>query len=317
MRNYSEIKTEVAKLVQRSDDSSYVADIGTWVNMIVEYAYNIYDYWPELQDIYSFTSVDGRMNYQMPNVFDKPFRVYDITNDRLITPFTEETYRDGNMQAVNDLTEGVPDTYRLFGVSGITGNMPTAGSIIKVKSSSASDTSVVVRVEGYIDSAKTILDFENITVTGTSYVSGTKTFYKVTHLSKAADSIGYFTVVDSSDNVLNYLSSLDRVMRHRIMRLGPVPDASTYSYEILFKRRFTKLVNDNDYPFIAADDYIILGAAGYALSQSKEQSGIAESFISKSKDSLSVLLTNVQNSLGPDFQHKMGTTWDSAHRRSR
>lgn len=242
--------------------------------------------------------------------------MFDFTNHAIITPQAEQTYVEDNLDSVAHSNEGLPDKYRLFGTSGVTGSWLTTGSIVKVKSSSASDTgAVVVRVGGYIDSAKLIYDYENITVSTTlptTYVSGTKTFYEISEISKSADTTGYITVADSADTVQALLSPTDRVSRHKIMRLGLIP-GSAYSVKVYYKKRCRKMINDRDYPFMECDNYLTLDGWGWGLSQEKETMERAVVTWNKAKEALDAILKNAAGELGPDFQHKIVSMWASAH----
>lgn len=116
MKNFGELKEAVGNLVQRADDSDYLDKIGVWLQLSHKLLAEIYDYWTELQGIYNFTSVASTEAYSMPADFDKPMRVYDLTNDKKLTPITEEKYFDSNIANIADATEGEPEYYRIYGV---------------------------------------------------------------------------------------------------------------------------------------------------------------------------------------------------------
>lgn len=318
MYNFTELKDNCAVILQRSDDANYKTKIGVWLNLSHDFLFNIYDYWGELQDEHNFTTVDGQEDYYMPTHFDKPLAVFDITNDTEIIPGTHEEYFRANISNVADATEGKPTSFRLYGVYGVKRQVPTAGSIVRVKSSSSADTAgAIVRVEGYLDSALSIIGYENITVstsTPTTNVLGTTTFYKIIHISKSADTTGYITLTDSSSNTLAEIAPNERVLFHRRMKLGLIPDASTYNIRVLFKRKKNKLISDYDYPFVDADDYMILNSVGYGLAEEKETYDKAVTMWKKAEEALGVILRNQQSKLGPAFQHKITSMWAQAHR---
>ncbi|HEY9874583.1 MAG TPA: hypothetical protein V6D12_14180 [Candidatus Obscuribacterales bacterium] len=316
MYNFDELKDNVAKLAQRSGDSDYESKIGIWLNLSLETLYNVYDWWLELRERYDFTSVDGQADYGMPPQFDKPLLFWDRTNDKLITIRTEEEYTKDNLANINDSTEGDVNFGYLIGVSGAKKQVSTSGSTVKAKSStSETGSGITVRIEGYVDSDLSIVDYENIVVTGTSYVAGTKTFYKILHFSKSGDSEGYITLADASSNILANLGSKDRVGHHKIFRLGLIPDDSVTNYRILYKKKFRKMVNDYDYPFVEADEFLTLNSLGYALSEEKETSERAVLVWNKAKEALNLILTNQQMKHGPEYQHKMVSVFAQAHRR--
>lgn len=315
MYNFSEYKTIVARLAQRSGDADYLTNIGDWVNLSVKFLADIYDYYQELEGIYNFTTVDGTEDYGMPNDFDKPLRIFDLTNKKDLTIITEEKYYDQALSNIADSTESnTPEFARLYGVRGVKTNVGSAGSKVKAKSSAAESSSVTVRVEGYIDSSKTILAFEDLTVTGTSYTSlTTATFYEITRVSKSADSTGYITLADSSENTLTILTSIDRVIQHPVLRLGKIPGQAN-SMRILYKKKIRKMVDNNDYPFVDADEFIVTNSLGFAYSQEKETESRATVMWGKADAALKNMLRNKQGRLGPDYQHKITSGLIQAHR---
>lgn len=315
MKTFKELKDNIAVLVQRSGDSDYVAKIGVWVNLSLEFLYNSYDYYPELEGIYNFTSVASQESYGMPNDFDKPFRVYDITNDREIDIDDEFTYFDANIANIADATEGEVSKIRFYGVRGSREPIGSSGITVQAKSSqSESSANATIRIEGYVDAAKTILDYEELTVTGTSFTAATSnTFYEITHISKDIDTNGYITIADSSSNTIATMASWERVLVHRIAKLGLIPDDAATNFRVLYKRKYRKLVNDNDYPFVDADDFIILNAWGYALAQEKETVDRAQVTWNKASESLAKIFQNKVGSLGPSFQHKVVSQFLISH----
>jgi len=317
MRNYGELKNDVAILSQRAGDSDYLTKIGVWLNLSHKLLSEIYDYWFDLQDTHNFSTVDGQENYALPNRFDKPFRLYDLTNNRHINIKTEEEYFDGNIANIADAQEGTPGTARIYGVQGVTTQVSSSGDTVKVKSSSDSDTgSIIVRVQGYVDSSLLIEDFENFTISPsspTTYVAGTKTFYKITHISKSANTTGYITISDYTGTVLEYLSPVERIARHKILKLGLIP-SDTYSMRLLFKKTPFEMVNDYDYPFTECDRYLTLDALGWSLKwDTKDQQ--AEYTWSHAEKALKILLAGQNNKFGPSYQHQAINIWVQAHRK--
>lgn len=316
MRTFSELKTDSAELVQRNGDETYETFLGKWLNSSLKFLARQYDYWLELRGEHNFTTEDGVANYYLPSDFSKPFRLFDITNDKKIIHLTEDEYLDANIAVVANANEADADTYYFKEVVGVKKQIATTGDTLQAKSSSASDTSVVVRVEGYLDSDLLILGFENITVTGIAATTATSpsTFYKITKVSKSADSVGYITLEDSSDNDLAILQDIDRVLFHTVIQLRKIPDDSTTDMRMLFKKTFRKLVNANDYPFVDCDEFLMYNANALALAQEKETVERASFFRSLAKDELQSLLSDQISSMGTDYQHKMVSAFAQAHR---
>ena len=316
MYTFGELQEKVGTLVQQNT-ATYKAKIAVWLQLGHKLLYEIYDYWIETQGIHNFTLVDGQEDYSMPNNFDKPFRLYDITNDKKIKIITQEEYFDANIANIADANEGDPDYARIYGINGTRVAIASTGKTVQVKSSSASDTGgIKVRVRGYIDSSLLIEDYEDITISvasPTTYVAGTKTFYKIIHWAKSANTVGYVTLADSDSTVLDTLAPKERVARHKVLKLGLIPDNSTTSMRLLFKKTVPEMIDDNDYPFTECDRYLILDAWGWALKQDREDQR-AEQAWKQAEEALKILLVNQNNALGPDYQHKIVSKWLKAHR---
>ena len=116
MKNFGDLKDAVGQLVQRADDANYLDKIGVWLQLSHKLLAEIYDYWTELQAVHNFNSAIGTEAYSMPADFDKPMRVYDLTNKKKLTPITEEVYSDSNISNIAAKTTGTPDEYRIYGV---------------------------------------------------------------------------------------------------------------------------------------------------------------------------------------------------------
>ena len=313
MYNFGELKDNVATIAQRTT-TAYKNNIGIWLNLGQETLFNAYDYYFELKGVHNFTTVDGTALYYLPSDCVKIMRFYDITNNKHLNVRDEYEYYDANIANIADAIEASPNDVYVKEVVGVNRQVATTGDTVQIKSSSASDTAEINRVEGYIDSDLTIVGGEDITVTGTTFVSGTTTFYKIIKYSKDSDSTGYMTLADSSSNTLATLSATDRVSRYMTVRLGLIPDDSTTSMQVLFKRRYRKMVNDYDYPFIESDDFLIFFASSLALRQQKDNSDVAADFKQRAAEAFNLILFQQNSKMGPDFQQKLITAFAQAHR---
>lgn len=319
MYNFSELKSKVAIILQRSSDADYLTKIGDWVNFAQEYAYKAYDFYAELEDSVSFNTVASTAAYYMPSSFDKPLRIYNLTSPNKLSIITEESYVDSAIGSIANSDTGTPAFARLFGISAVKSLISASGITCQAKSSSLSDSAgYVIRIEGYIDAAMSVIDYENITITTgtpTTYATATspKTFYKITRITKSADTTGYITVANSSGTVIALLASTERQSRYPVLNLGLIPD-DTYSMYLLFKRRINKMANDNDYPFIDADEFYLNYAVSFGLSEGKETIDRATQLRQWADKCLLDVIRNQQTRLGEDFQHKMVSKSAQAHR---
>ena len=314
MYNFEELKTNVGYFLQRSSDADYIANqIPVFINLSLKHLYDSSDLFDELKGKHNFTTVDGTGKYYLPSDFGKATRLYDITNDRPLTPKQREEYYDGNIAAVADEDEADAQYYYVDEVVGVKVQVATTGDTVKVVSSNNGD-SQICRIEGYIDSALTILGFENITLSGTSAKSGTTTFYKITHFSKSADSAGYITLQNSSGTTLAVLSDIERVAHYTAIELGKIPDDDDTDMRMLYKKRFRKLVNNYDYPFIQADDFLIYYSTYLGFIQTKEPIEKIMSMKASADNALGKIMLNQYTKLGSGYQHKATASIMDAHR---
>ena len=316
MYTFGEITTKVALIAQRSGDTDYLTKIKDWVNLGHQFVANSYDFWSELQAEYTFASVASTEKYYLPSDFDKPYRLFDFTNNRKLQWTTREEYVSSNISSVSSANTGSPQYAMLYGISAVA-SIISSSSTIKVKSSNTNDNSgIIIRVEGWLDSAKTILGYEDITISTsdpTTYTSGSVSFYGLTTVTKSADTTGFVTIANSASTVLATISPYDRQSRYPILYLGLIP-VGAYTYNMLYKRKVKKLVSDYDYPFMNCSDFLILYAVAYAFQQEKESESRAQAFWTKANEQLMLLMRNEQNKMGSDFQHKFIPKTNQSHR---
>ncbi len=319
MFTFGETYTEVAVLLQRDQDPTFTAKCKYWVNLGATIAYNAYDYWQDLQMVMNpFSSVQGQETYYMPSDFDKPTRLYDFTNNRKLTIQTRQEYVDANISNISGAVQGTPQYGMIYGVSAVN-VVATAPFTVKAKSSSASDTNTpTVRIEGWLDSAQTILGYTNIVISSgspTTYVDDANavSFYGITRVTKSADTIGFISLATSAGTVIANIPPVDRESRYPVLYLGLIPQAA-YNYGGLYKRKIKKMVNDNDYPFTDIQDFLILYATSWAYNEEKETVERAAATKTEAMNLLENQIRNEMNKLGDDFQHKMVPQTSQTHR---
>lgn len=321
MKSFGETCLDVGYMVQRDQDANYSSKIQNWVNLAQIKAVNAYDYWKALQSITPvFSSIAGQEVYYMPSDFDKPYRIYDLTNANKLVITTREEYYDANIYNISQSTQGQPLWAMFYGISAIA-YVEKAGFTVKVKSSSVSDTAgYIVRVEGWLDAANTILGYTNITISSsspTTYVTdpNSTTFYGITRITKSSyQTAGYFTIADSSGNVLATIPQDDTQSRYPNLYLGLIPNA-VINYQCLYKRRVKRMVDTNDYLFTEGiEDYVIMEATAYAYNEEKDTQPRAQQMFDEAKMLLGAHITNEQSKLGEDYQNKMIPQTFQAHR---
>lgn len=321
MYTFGENVAGVATLVQRDQDTSYLVKIERWINMGQVVAYNLYDYWQELETpLKPFVTVQGQETYYMPSNFDKPTRIYDYTNNRKLTIITRQEYSDANIATLASQQQGTSQYAMMYGVNAIN-VIPTLGFMVQVKSSNLTDTSnCVVRVEGWLDINQSILGYTDITISSampTTYVTDPNAtiFYGITRVTKSLDTNGYISLATQAGIpvVIATVAPVDRESRYPVLYLGLIPSGS-FTYQILYKRTIKKMVNSNDYPFADISDFLHLYALGWALSEEKETVERATQIWTKANELIESQIRNQMNKMGDDFQHKMVPLTSQTHR---
>lgn len=318
MYTLGELVNNSSVLAQRQGDAIYAANFPIWLNMGQMYAANKYDYWSELQSTYNFSSISSQEKYYMPSDFDKPTRIFDLTNNLKPTMISREQYFDANISTISNAQTGVPQYAMLYGINAIN-VVPSSAFTVEVKSSSASDTAnTVCFIEGWLDSAQTIIGSTSITIssaTPTTYVPdpNSVSFYGITRFTKSANTTGFISLADSTGTLLATIAPVDRDSRYPVLYLGLIP-AGAYNYRTLYKLKVKRMVNDNDYPFADMDDFLTTYAASYAYSQEKETADRAAQMLSIADKLLDMAIVNEMSKFGTNYQQKFENKTAQSHR---
>lgn len=310
MKSFGEMTLDVGYMVQRDQDSTYTPKIQNWLNVAQIKAVNTYDYWQALKKSTVFSSVQGQEKYYMPSDFDKPYRVYDMSNYNKLVITNREEYFDANITNISTSVQGLPYWAMFYGIDAIA-FQETASFTVQVKSSSILDTSgYTLRVEGWLDPAKTILGYTNITIsvssptTYTPDINNTQ-FYGITRLTKSSVTNGFFSIADNNNNLLATIPQDDTQSRYPVLFLGLIPQTA-YNYQCLYKKRVKRMVDTNDYPFTEGiEDYLIMEATGYAYNEEKDMQPRAAQMFEKADKLLMTQINNEMLKSGEDYQQKM------------
>lgn len=148
---------------------------------------------------------------------------------------------------VDDIQTGVPLVYRTWGQDMII-TQPVTASVMRVYSSSSSDTSINITVFGTVSGYP---DYEVITTNasnGTTAVSGSKSFSSVERIAKGATSVGRITVdANSGADIVAVMPVGDTTagIMYSKVQLWPLPD-DIYPISVYYYKDPFRLVNDND-----------------------------------------------------------------------
>lgn len=318
MYTLSELVNNSAILAQRQGDTTYAQNFPIWLNMAQMYAANKYDFWSELQSTYNFASVANQQTYYMPSDFDKPTRIFDLTNNLKPTMITREQYFDANISTISNAQTGTPQYAMFYGINAIN-IVPSSAFTVQVKSSSSDDTTnPVCFIEGWLDSAQTIMGSTSITINSaspTTYVSdpNSVSFYGITRFTKSANTTGFISLANNSGTLMSTIAPVDRESRYPVLYLGLIP-AGVYNYQTLYKRKVKRMVNDNDYPFADMDEFLVNYAAAYAYSQEKETVERSAQMFTLADKWLYEAIRNEMDKYGTNYQQKFTNQTAQSHR---
>jgi len=191
---------------------------------------------------YTFSTVADTQVYALSPLVDtsKIITMYDAASPRHIANMTEAEFR---MYSPGAESTGDAYLYRLIGYSPVQ-NQPTSASALSFVSSSASDTAVVINIQGLDGSS--VLVSETVTLNGTSSVSSTYSYTKIMSLSKDVVSVGKVTVTSNAGVVTNVvIAAKDRHASHPMVGLYSIPDSvDTIYYDFTMKLQ-TLSANDD------------------------------------------------------------------------
>ena len=198
-------------------------------------------------------------------------------------------------------TTSIPIVYRMWNSDMIKEQLLEA-SVIRVTSSSASDTSVNVTVFGIVSG---LPDFEVIAVNGTTAASGSKSFSSVERVVKDASTTGRITVDANTANtevVVLPVGDTTGGITYSKVKLYPLPN-NVFPITVQYYKDPYRLVEDTDVHDFGQefDEAIILLATSKIKFQSNQDEGAI--FDKLYKEELRSLKT--RNSDKPDYINKM------------
>lgn len=156
----------------------------------------------------------------LPRLVGEVYKLKSSASPYDMTVVSEDLF-DNNVP--NPTASGNPEFARLFEMVGVE-TQPTSASIISVVSSSASDTSQKVLIKGLVNSQ---LDYEELSLNGTTTVNGSKSFSAIYAVTKSAETVGRVTVTSNAGVVTNVTLALqDETVRLRKIRLYPIPSSA-------------------------------------------------------------------------------------------
>lgn len=250
-KTFTSMKTTVGQNVQDTS-SSMLSIIGGYIN----------DRYKEIRQRLKHCLVrTGRLDYVvsvssedivLPDDVADVVSVIDKTNNLRLEEVSPQDWVNRNYATID--TAGTVDSYTVY--DSVVRAQPAAAGVVTIVSSSASDTTQTVYVNG-INASGVQVD-ETITLNGTTNVNGTTSFTRILGISKSAVTVGMITVTRDT-TTLAYMAPDATTHYVKVMRFGAIP-ASTLSVEIIYNQKQLPLLNNYDYPLFDCCDVLEAGA---------------------------------------------------------
>jgi hypothetical protein len=207
----------------------------------------------------TMASVADQPAYALANIA-KVTRMSETTNDRVLYEMSHQDYR---LTQPDTTITGTPQAFVWTGRQ-VVARQPADASALFVQSSSASDTSVTVYVEGVITGGYP--QSTSITLTGTTAVniaSTVSTWERVDKFYLSVAAVGSVTLTEDSGvgTTLAVIAAGQTNPNYTGLLLWPTP-SSAITYTIDITRAVTDLTHDTDVAAIPDDfaDLLVLGA---------------------------------------------------------
>lgn len=244
-RNLSQMRTELLNRLKTNNKGVSNSRLTAWLNDAQDLIAMTMDPM-HLVETGSFATVADQRKYYFEQEFLKILSLVDSTGD-LELEYKSEGFLEQVDPKLDD--SGAPMFYSVYGNSWTKGNVEDQASstvTISIISSSASDTSEKVRINGVISGAP---GTELITLNGTSAVAGTASFSDIHSISKDSVTSGVVTVtLVGATNVTAAVFGPNQLAReYQPIYLWPIPsDVRTINTRSI--RRPRQMVNDEDFP---------------------------------------------------------------------
>lgn len=255
-----ELVDDVLDLVGETGDDRARATANRLVNRAVERIWLRHpwrQFWMPVPT--TITTVAGQRAYPLPDYFGRvgtrQGRVINTSTGTVLVPIAPDHEADVNPYGGTTLdVSGVPTHYTIGGTAGVSKQPTSAGEAVAAVSSSATDTDVIVTIEGL--TAAGAYQRATVTLSGTVAVA-LGTFAVVLSVAKAwpdgiditttgTSSRGTVTIAGATSGTLHTLAAHESAREHRLFVLSPTPSSSGDVIAIPTLRAPRPLLYDSD-----------------------------------------------------------------------
>lgn len=249
--------------------------------------------WMTLHDL-TLTTTSGVHKYALSPLvkLSKTMTFRDTASDTFIDVIDRHEFQ---MRVPNPTSTGTPEVCFFVGYQPVL-NQPSSASTLSLVSSSASDATVVVHIEG-LDSSSVLVQ-EDITLTGTTPVASTKTYSRILARSTSAFMVGTLTITSNAGGVTNaVIPPRSRKGQYPVFAFYPIPSSAlTITYDA--SMTLPEIVNNADTSFIPEEYHDAVEAyAIYCGAKHKKNDGLAAETLAYFNKRVS---DAVQDDSGPD-----------------
>ena len=172
--------------------------------------------WKQRKTTLALVSGDSEKN--LPRDVGEPYIVLINVSPFLLKYRTEDEF---DRREPNPTSSGNPRIYSLFEYDGVE-EQPAAAGVVSIVSSSAADTTQKLLIRGLVGGYD---DYEQVSLNGTTTVFTTKSFSKITSVSKSEETAGRLTLTVGATTVLT-MGALETTVRLRKIRFFPEAGSS-------------------------------------------------------------------------------------------
>jgi len=190
----------------------------------------------------TFSTVANQRNYNLEFEFNKIMSIVDVTTN---TPLRQSSEYSIDEFDADYSDTGNPTNFIIYGYEWVKAQ-PDSAATVNIVSSSASDTTQRVRINGKVDGVD---QTELLTLNGTTAETGLKSFSEIYSVVKDSETSGIVIVTanDTGTTEIAKIAPTDLGTEYQPIRLYPIP-SDAYVLRARGIRRPRRMKNNEDFP---------------------------------------------------------------------